>query len=86
LPAPIPADWEAEPCLDLVNSRFADHLGSGEVHDRLPQPEFRRAFLTRWHYKVEDPNDPKAVARLRRLRQVIRLSSAASQPAIFRTG
>ena len=72
LPGPLPRDWGAAPCLDLINSRWNDHLGSGETYDRLPEPRFRRAFLKRWHYEVPDPDDVAARARLRSLRSFLR--------------
>jgi len=72
LPGPLPRDWGAAPCLDLINSYWNDHLGSGETYDRLPEPLFRRAFLKRWHYEVGDPDDLAARARLRSLRSFLR--------------
>jgi predicted RNA-binding Zn ribbon-like protein len=60
------------PCLDLVNSRFIDHLGSGEVYDRLPLPRFRRAFLERWNYHLDDPDSAPGWARMARLRELVR--------------
>src|SRR5438034_6620022 len=68
----IPMDWGVQPCLDLINSRFNDHLGSGVVYDRLRDPVFRRAFLERWHYTVGRPDDARSVSRLARLRGVVR--------------
>src|SRR5438105_15506709 len=72
LHSPIPTDWGVEPCLDLINSRFNNHLGSGEVYDRLPLGRFRAAFLRRWNYNLSNPDDPKGVSRLRRLRTLLR--------------
>jgi len=72
LPSPLPHDWCTSPCLDLINSRWSDHLGSGEFYDRLPEPLFRRAFLERWHYPVGDPDDGAARARLLSLRTLLR--------------
>lgn len=74
LHAALPRQWAQEPCLDLINTRFNDHLGSGSVNDRLPMTEWRRAFLKRWHYPVPDPDDPRGIARLAELRQVLRLA------------
>lgn len=71
-PSPIPLDWGAASCLDLVNSRFTDHLGSGTTLDRLPLTRFRRALLKRWGFSVRDPDDPMAVAELARLRRLLR--------------
>ena len=72
VPSPIPHDWTPAPCLDLVNSRWSDHLGSGRSYDRLPEPLFRRAFLKRWGYRVRDPDSPGGIARLAALRTVLR--------------
>jgi predicted RNA-binding Zn ribbon-like protein len=72
LPSPLPHDWASDPSLDLINSRWSDHLGSGRFYDRLPEPLFRRAFLKRWGYQVDDPDDDAARARLAALRVVLR--------------
>jgi len=72
VPSPIPHDWTPAPCLDLVNSRWSDHLGSGRSYDRLPEPLFRRAFLKRWGYRVRDPDSAGGIARLAALRTVLR--------------
>ena len=72
IPSPVPHDWGIAPCLDLINSRWRDHLGSGRVYDRLPNPVFRRALLERWHYDVEDPDDAGAQARLGSMRTLLR--------------
>jgi len=71
LPSPLPNQWGVEPCLDLINSRWSDHLGSGAYHDRLPSPVWRRAFVKRWKLKAGDLDDPRARARLARLRGVL---------------
>ena len=68
----LPRQWAPEPCLDLVNTRFNDHLGSGDVTDRLPMPEWRGAFLKRWGYRVPNPDDRMVIARLTHLRQLLR--------------
>jgi len=72
LPSPLPRDWATAPCLDLINSHWSDHLGTGEIYDRLPEPRFRRAFLKRWGYRVADPDDPGGRARLLTLRSLLR--------------
>ena len=72
MPSPIPHDWTPSPALDLVNSRWRDHRGSGRYYDRLPEPLFRRAFLKRWGYRVSDPESPRGIARLEALRTVLR--------------
>jgi predicted RNA-binding Zn ribbon-like protein len=71
-PSPIPHDWGVAPCLDLINSRWNDHLGRRASYDRLPLPRFRRTFLKRWHLRVDDPDDRQAVADLARLRVMLR--------------
>jgi predicted RNA-binding Zn ribbon-like protein len=72
LPSDTPIDWALEPCLDLINSRWSDHLGSGHYFDRLSKQAFRRAFLKRWGYRVDDPEDDAAWSRLSELRGVLR--------------
>jgi predicted RNA-binding Zn ribbon-like protein len=72
VPSPLPRDWGAAPCFDLINSRWSDHLGTGQFYDRLPEPRFRRAFLNRWHYAVGDPDDLAARASLVSLRGFLR--------------
>lgn len=71
-PSPIPHDWGAAACLDLINSRWSDHLGRGASYDRLLLPKFRRVFLKRWHLRVRDPDDRKAMVELARLRSLLR--------------
>lgn len=72
LPRPLPNEWAPEPCLDLINTRFREHVAGHEFYDRLPLTEWRRAFLEHWGYRVEDPDDPEAVTRLRDLRATLR--------------
>lgn len=76
--SPIPNQWASEPCLDLINSRFNDHVGSGTIHDRLPVPRWRRAFFQYWGYRVEDPDNARNVARLLELRGVLRAALEAN--------
>ena len=71
-PTPVPHDWEGAPSLDLINSLWTDHLGSGKSYDRLIEPKFRRAFLKRWRFRVADPDDRKALLGLARLRAMLR--------------
>lgn len=91
MPSPLPNQWSTEPCLDLVNTRWSDHLGSGEFHDRLPEPAWRRAFLERWGYRVGDPDDAGARLRMARLRKLLRaalesyISSGRLTPALRRS-
>ena len=72
MPKPLPNEWGLEPCLDLINTRWSDHLGSGTFHDRLPSPIWRRAYLKHWGFKVADPDDPRARVRLAHLRALLR--------------
>ena len=72
-PGPLPHAWTRHACVDLVNSRWTDHLGSGRTFDRLPLPEWRQAFLARWSNPATGVADaPDAVAALRELRAVLR--------------
>lgn len=71
-PSPLPHDWGAAPCLDLINSRWSNHLGTGASYDRLPVAKFRRTLLNRWNFKVDDPDDPDAIRELARLRGFLR--------------
>lgn len=71
-PSPIPHDWGISPSIDLINSRWSDHLGAGRTYDRLLEPKFRRAFLKRWHFKVDDPDNRRAQVDLARLRALLR--------------
>ena len=72
-PGPFPHAWAKHACLDLVNSRWTDHLGSGRIHDRLQLPDWRRAFLGRWSGLPTVVADvPEAVAGLAELRGVLR--------------
>jgi predicted RNA-binding Zn ribbon-like protein len=71
-PSPIPHDWGISPSIDLVNSRWHDHLGRPVFYDRLLEPRFLRTFLKRWHLKVADVDDPKAQLELARLRAFLR--------------
>lgn len=38
----------------------------------MPEPLFRRAFLKRWDYRVADPDSAAGIARLMKLRGVLR--------------
>jgi predicted RNA-binding Zn ribbon-like protein len=68
----LPRDWGASPCLDLINSRWHDHVGVDRFYDRLTEPRFRRAFLSRWHYQVANPDDAGAQSHLRSVRRLLR--------------
>ncbi|HKW72344.1 MAG TPA: CGNR zinc finger domain-containing protein [Candidatus Dormibacteraeota bacterium] len=71
-PSAIPHDWGVSPCLDLINSHWSDHLGSGASYDRLPVARFRRAFLGRWHLDAGDLDDPQLQSELAHLRALLR--------------
>jgi predicted RNA-binding Zn ribbon-like protein len=58
--------------LDLINTRWTDHLGSGVVHDRLPLPVWRRAFAKHWGLRLDNLDDPRAIRRMLRLRTFLR--------------
>lgn len=68
----IPSTVSHYACVDLVNSSFADHLGSGEVYDRLPRAEWQAWFLSRWHLEVEDPHALVPLPALRQARALVR--------------
>ena len=73
-PGPLPHSWTRHTCIDLVNSRWMDHLGSGRSYDRLPLPEWRRAFLARYAGRLASrtSDDPELADGLRALRAVLR--------------
>ena len=71
-PSPIPHDWGISPSIDLINSRWSDHLGRSRSYDRLLEPKFRRAFLKRWRFTVRRPDDGAARADLARMRSFLR--------------
>lgn len=71
-PSPIPHDWGISPSIDLINSRWSDHLGRRRSYDRLLEPKFLRAFLKRWGFKVRRPDDPAAREKLARMRVFLR--------------
>lgn len=71
-PSPLPAGWSGHACLDLVNSRWQDHLGSGRTFDRLALPTWQEAFLGRWRLGVEEPAGPGVLRELDALRSLIR--------------
>ena len=86
-PRPIPANWEAFACLDFVNSRWTDHLGSGQLFDRIAEPDWWRWFADRWHLGDIGVPDPRSMSILRELRDVQRRvleSLAAGDPVAAR--
>jgi predicted RNA-binding Zn ribbon-like protein len=68
----FPMNWANYACLDLVNSQWMDHLGSGTQFDRLWLPEFQRRLLERWGWEVQLPLRKANVDRLARLRDLLR--------------
>jgi len=69
----LPHFWAHHACIDLVNSRFADHLGSGAFYDRLPLREWRLAFLAHWGLlETGAADEPEAVDALWGLRSALR--------------
>lgn len=71
-PSPIPHDWGTSPSIDLINSRWHDHLGRRVFYDRLLEPRFLRAFLRRWGFTVRHPDDRAALGDLAQLRAFLR--------------
>jgi predicted RNA-binding Zn ribbon-like protein len=71
-PHPIPHTVFREPCLDFVNSAFADHRGSGTVFDRLDLAEWRRWFLERWNFRCPSQISAVTLTRLKKLRTQLR--------------
>lgn len=80
---PIPTTPNDDACLDLVNSRFADHLGSGNKTDRLELPAWRLWFLSRYEL-VPDRLSGAPLNHLVELRSNLRavLESWASKRAL----
>ena len=71
-PSPIPHDWGISASIDLINSRWSDHLGRRRSYDRLLEPKFLSAFLKRWRFKVRRPDDPGAREQLALMRVFLR--------------
>lgn len=71
MPEAIPLTPGEQPWLDLVNSRWRDHTGSGQVHDRLPLAEWRAWFLRRWDFDLERP-EPAPLELLASVRDACR--------------
>jgi predicted RNA-binding Zn ribbon-like protein len=81
-PAPLPGHWARHACLDLVNSRWQDHQGSGRAFDRLVSDTWRRAVLDRWDLTPDAPWEPDVEEQLESLRSLVRRlleTSARSQ-------
>jgi predicted RNA-binding Zn ribbon-like protein len=71
-PALLPGHWARHSCLDLVNSRWRDHQGSGQAFDRLVSGTWRKAFLGRWDLAPDVRWGPGAEQRLEALRSLVR--------------
>jgi predicted RNA-binding Zn ribbon-like protein len=59
-------------CIDFVNSRFANYLGTGEVYDRLEMAPWREWFLDRAGIPVSRPLAPETLDELREVRATLR--------------
>ncbi|OGF65075.1 MAG: hypothetical protein A2Y62_19860 [Candidatus Fischerbacteria bacterium RBG_13_37_8] len=64
--------WCELPWLDLLNSDWHDHQGSGRTEDRLEHAAWQRYFFSRWRYNVRGIPKEKLLSELRELRTVIR--------------
>jgi predicted RNA-binding Zn ribbon-like protein len=71
-PSAIPHTVSDHLCVDLVNSRFSDHLGSGVSYDRLLVPEWRCWFLLRCGLEPPDSVSQLTLRKLTRLRTLLR--------------
>src|SRR5712691_523264 len=63
----VPTHWAQLSCIDLVNSRWTDHRGSGEVFDRLQCPQWLPALQEHWGLQVEGEVDLQGLRSLRQL-------------------
>jgi predicted RNA-binding Zn ribbon-like protein len=69
---PIPKTVFRQPCLDFVNSEFTDYRTGADTYDRLDTSEWRRWLLDRWSYDAPTEVAPATLAKLRRLRKLMR--------------
>src|SRR5436305_14830070 len=72
--SPVPVNPSDVSCIDLVNSYFTDHLGSGDNGDRIASPEWQEWFLDRYRLQPEGPDAPpldELVAMRRDLRRIL---------------
>jgi predicted RNA-binding Zn ribbon-like protein len=58
--------------LDLLNSDWRDHLGSGRREDRLDNPDWRRDYFARYGIETAGIPADRLVSSLRELRAAIR--------------
>ncbi len=71
-PGAIPHTVSPYVCIDLVNSRFADHTGSGDVYDRIEMQAWQRWFAQRCDLKPLEPPAGAVLRSLIRLRALLR--------------
>jgi predicted RNA-binding Zn ribbon-like protein len=69
---PTPYTLSPYLCIELVNSRFANYTGTGEVYDRLDMPGWRKWFLDRAGIPVKQPPTPETLDELRHVRTMLR--------------
>jgi predicted RNA-binding Zn ribbon-like protein len=80
-PGAIPHTVSDHLCIDFVNSRFADHTGTGRVYDRLELEEWRRWFVHRCGFATQWPLDGLVQRELVALRNLLRtLLESGEQP------
>jgi len=79
-PGPIPTTVSGYLCIDLVNSRFNDHTGSGRVYDRLERPEWREWFAARCRADPQAPLGAALHRQLAALRSLLRRLLETRQP------
>jgi predicted RNA-binding Zn ribbon-like protein len=69
--SPIPTQPSEFACVELVNSAFTDHLGTGDPIDRLGMSDWQRWFLDRYSLRPE-ASGAAPVAELVALRSDLR--------------
>lgn len=77
---PIPSTVSDHACIDFVNSRFADHLGTGPEYDRLEIREWQEWFATRCASPPPPRLTPGTLRELRLLRELLRDLLAPRRP------
>lgn len=70
--SPLPANPAEHVCIDFVNSRFNDHVGSGAEYDRLERREFQEWFAARCQLRQPPQLTPATRRDLHRLRDRLR--------------
>jgi predicted RNA-binding Zn ribbon-like protein len=78
----IPSHPSDFACVDLVNSSFEDHLGSGAITDRLPSRQWQLWFLERHSLQPEERSSPpigELVTLRRDLRRILGKWSTGAQ-------